>query len=295
MGVANNQLSCAILAGGQLYDAGVRMLEFTVDELISVCVARQVVDGEVLAQGINTPLVMAGFILAQCTHAPNVLFASAIGQAICREWAPLGVGRIEDLWLGKGLLHVGFATAAADLLPGYNPKEFFRPAQVDSCGNFNNIAFGSDYQRPRMRLPGTGGIPDVTPTSDHIYLYVPRHSRVTFVEQADFVSGLGHTSQRKHGCGPRYLISDLGQFDWANGRMRLISYHPGVTIEQIQKKTGFALEVAPDVHETPAPTEQEIQLLREKIDPLGVRKLETLGGSARKDLLRQILEQEGAL
>lgn len=271
------------------------MSDFTVDELISVCISRQVVDGEVLAQGINTPLVMAGFILAQCTHAPNVAFASAIGQSICREWGPLGVGRIEDLWLGKGLLHVGFATAAADLLPGYNPKEFFRPAQVDACGNFNNVAFGSDYRRPRMRLPGTGGIPDVTPTSDHIYLYVPRHSRVTFVEQVDFVSGLGHTPQRKRGSGPHYLISDLGQFDWANGKMRLITYHPGVTIEQIQKKTGFALEIAPDVHETPAPTAEEIRLLREEIDPLGVRKLETLGGSARKDLLRQILEQEGTL
>ncbi|HLV36948.1 MAG TPA: CoA-transferase [Spirillospora sp.] len=271
------------------------MTDFTIDELISVCISRQVVDGEVLAQGINTPLVMAGFILAQCTHAPNVIFTSAIGQAICREWAPLGVGRIEDLWLGKALLHVGFATAAADLLPAYNPKEFLRPAQVDPCGNFNNIAFGKDYHRPRMRLPGTGGIPDVTTYSDHVYLYVPRHSRVTFVEKVDFVSGLGHVPHRKRGQGPLYLISDLGQFDWAHGRMRLVSYHPGVTIEHIQRKTGFELEIAPDVHETPPPTAEEIRLLREEIDPLGVRRLEMLGGSARKDLLRHILEQEGAL
>ncbi|MAS33436.1 MAG: hypothetical protein CL610_05480 [Anaerolineaceae bacterium] len=271
------------------------MTDFTIDELISVCIARQVVDGEVLAQGINTPLVTAGLILAQCTHAPNVRFASAIGQAICQDWAPLGVGRIEDLWLGKALMHVGFAAAAADLLPGYNPKEFFRPAQVDSCGNFNNVAFGKDYRRPRMRLPGTGGMPDVTTYSDHIYLYVPRHSRVTFVEQVDFVSGLGHVPLRKRGHGVNYLISDLGQFDWANGRMRLISYHPGVSIERVQAKTGFTLEIAPDVHETPPPTAEEVRLLRDEIDPLGVRKLETLGGSARKDLLREILEREGAL
>jgi hypothetical protein len=123
---------------------------------------------------------------------------------------------------------------------------------------------------------------------------VPRHSRVTFVETLDFVSGLGHTPERKRGRGPNYLITDLGQFDWANGRMRLTSVHPGVTFEDVQKKTGFMLEVAPDVHETPAPTDDEIRLLREEIDPLGVRKLETLGGSARKDLLREILEKEGA-
>ena len=269
-------------------------MDFTIDELICVCIARQVEDGEVLAQGINTPLVMAGFILAQMTHAPNVRFASAIGQSICRDWAALGVGRIEDLWLGKGLIHVGFVAAAADLLPKFKPKEFFRPAQVDAVGNFNNIAFGKDYKRPRMRLPGTGGMPDVTTNSEHACLYVPRHSRITFVETLDFISGMGHVPRRKRGRGPIYLITDLGQFDWANGRMRLTSTHPGVSVEDVQKKTGLTLEIAPDVHETPPPSDEDIRLLREQIDPLGVRKLETLGGAARKDLLREILEREGA-
>jgi len=270
-------------------------MDYTFDELMSVCISRQVRNGEVLAQGINTPLVMAGFILARETHAPDVRFASAIGQSLCRDWAPLGVGRIEDLWLGKAQIHFGFVAAALDVLPRYNPKEFFRPAQVDAAGNFNNIAFGRDYAHPRMRLPGSGGIPDVTPYSDHVYLYVPRHSRVTFVERVDFVSGLGHSPERKRGRGPNYLITDLGQFDWANGRMRLTSVHPGVTVEQVRKKTGFTLEIAPDVHETPPPTAEELRLLREVIDPLGVRRLETLGGSARKDLLREILAAEGAL
>jgi hypothetical protein len=254
-----------------------------------------VADGEVLAQGINTPLVMAGFILAKLTHAPNASFTSAIGQGICQDWGPLGVGRIEDLWLGKALIHVGFVTASVDLLPKFQPKEFFRPAQVDASGNFNNVAFGNNEERPRIRLPGTGGIPDVTVNYTHIYLYVPRHSRVTFVEKVDFISGMGHVEHRKRGKGPTYLVSDLGQFDWASGRMRLTTYHPGVTTEQIQKKTGFRLEVAPDLRVTPAPTDEEIRLLRQDIDPLGVRKLETLGGSARKQLLREILMQEGLL
>ncbi len=271
------------------------MDDFTIDELISVCISRQVMDGELLAQGINTPLVMAGFILAKCTHAPNVHFTSAIGQGLCQDWAPLGVGRVEDLWLGKAQIHFGFVAGAADLLPTYHPKEFFRPAQVDPIGNFNNVAFGDDYEKPRMRLPGTGGIPDVTTYLNHIYLYVPRHSRVTFVREVDYLSGLGHESYRKRGAGVQYLISDLGQFDWSEGRMRLVSYHPGVSVEQIKKKTGFELTIAPNVHQTPPPSPKEVQLLREVIDPLGVRKLEMLGGSARKDLLRDILMKEDAL
>lgn len=266
-------------------------MEYSIDELICVCISRQVVDGEVLAQGLNTPLVVAGFLLAQATHAPNVRFASAIGQSICQDWAALGVGRVEDLWLGKGLMHVGFVAAAADLLPKFKPKEFFRPAQVDAVGNFNNIAF----EHPKMRLPGSGGIPDVSTVSEQIHLYVPRHSKVTFVGRVDYVSGLGHVPERKRGRGVNYLISDLGEFDWANGRMRLTRYHAGTSVEQIQKKTGFALEIAPDFHETPPPSAKELRLLREVIDPLNVRKLETLGGSARKDLLRTILGQEGAL
>ncbi len=266
-------------------------MDFSIDELMSVCISRQVEDGEVLAQGLNTPLVMAGFILAKLTHAPHVRFASAIGQSITQDWGALAIAHVEEVWLRLGLLHVNFVTAAADLLPRYKPKEFFRPAQVDAVGNFNNIAL----KHPRMRLPGSGGIPDVTTFSDRVYLYVPRHSKVTFVERVDFISGLGHFSSRKRGSGPRYLITDLGQFDWKNGRMRLTHVHPGVSVEQIQKKTGFSLEVSPDLQETPVPTSYELELLREQIDPLGVRRLETLGGTTRKTLLREILAREGAL
>lgn len=271
------------------------MVDYTIDELISVCIARQITDGEVVAQGIATPLVAAGYLLAKCTHAPNLLFASAIGQGVCREWAPLGLARVEALWLDKAMLTVGFARVATEILPQLRPLEFFRPAQVDAGGNFNNIALGKDYRRPRLRLPGTGGIPDVTTYEEQVCLYVPRHSRVTFVEKVDYVAGLGHTAARTRGSGPRYLVTDLGQFDFAGGRMRLTSLHPGVTLSQVQAKTGFPLEAAPDCGETPPPTTEDVRLLREAIDPLGVRRLEMLGGAARREALRAILLQEAAL
>lgn len=274
-------------------------MEFTPDEIMVVCMARQVEDGEVVAQGLATPLVAAAYLLARHTHAPNLYFASAIGQGICRRPAPLALLRVESLWLDRALTSVGFVRAAADVLPRLQPKEFFRPGQVDPCGNFNNIAFGHDYRRPRLRLPGTGGIPDVTTFISDIYLYVPRHSRVTFVADLDFRSGLGHDPARTHGAGPRYLVSDLGQFDFnglsregAPGRMRLIAYHPGVRIERIQAKTGFNFSIAPEVRETPAPTEAELRLLREEIDPLGIRRLELLSGAERRALLHEIIVRE---
>jgi glutaconate CoA-transferase subunit B len=269
-------------------------IDYSIDELICVCISRQVRDGDVWAQGINTPLVAAGLILGKIRYAPRARFTSAIGQALVQDWGPLGIANIENLWVGKGLIHLGFAAGAAEILPKFQPKEFFRPAQVDQLGNLNNIAFGKDYQKPRMRLPGSGGIPDVTPNYDHTYLYVPRHSRLTFAQKLDFVSGMGHVPHRRRGGGPRYLITDLGEFDWAEGRMRLRNLHPGVTAERVRRKTAFQLDVADGLGETPAPDAEDLRLLRQEIDPLATRKLETLAGSARKELLRAILRRENA-
>ena len=269
--------------------------DYTRDELMCVCISRQIVDGEVVGQGIATPLVMAGVILAKLTHAPNLLLASAIGQTVCRDWAPLGLARVEEQWIGKGVAFMTFAEIACEMLPRVKMKEFFRPAQVDSRGNFNNVFIGSSYAQPHLRLPGSGGIADVTGCNDKSHLYVPRHSRAVFVEPIDFVSGLGHSPDRIQGCGPVYLISNLGEFDYANGRMRLTAYHAGESIAKIRAKTGFSPEIAPGVQETEPPTAEEVCLLRDVIDPLGVRKLELLGGAQRKALICDVLKRENGL
>jgi glutaconate CoA-transferase subunit B len=266
--------------------------DYTVDELICVCISRQFTDGEVVAQGIATPLVMAGYLLAKHTHAPHLQFASAVGNALIRDVASLGLARIEELWLGRAMMRFGFAQAACELLPHFTPAEYFRPAQVDRYGNFNNVVIGSDYHRPRFRLPGCGGIGDVTTFSDRVYLYVPRHSRAVFVERVDFVSGLGHVPARRRGGGPRYLVSNLAEFDFPAGVMRLARLYPGVSVDKVQQRTGFQLELAPDLSETVPPTEEELRLLREVIDPLGVRRLETVSGSQRKRIVREILALE---
>ena len=272
-------------------------MEYTPDEIIAVCISRQIQDGQLVVQGLATPTVAAGFLLAKLTHAPNLNFSSAIGQSLCWDWAPLGVSSIEELWIEKGRMTVDFVEGALDWLPHYEAVEFFRPGQVDAHGNCNNVFIGGNYERPRLRLPGVGGIPDLTAFSDQVYLYVPRHGRHTFVKKLDFVSGLGHGPGRVAGQGPRYLVSDLGQFDFEprSGRMRLLSLHAGVPLRRIIAKTGFELVLPEEIVETEPPTAEELRLLREEIDPLGVRTLETLSGARRRRKLREILAREAAL
>lgn len=265
---------------------------WTVDELLAVCIARQIEDGDVLAQGLATPLVAAGYLLAWHTHAPHAYFASAIGQSVCREGAPLGLATAEVLWLDRAMNAFGFVSAVLDLLPAVQPMEFFRPGQLDAEGNFNNIAIGRELRRPRLRLPGVGGIPDVTTYLPASYLYVPRHSRVTFVRKLDRISGLGHSPRRTKGGGPRYLVTDLGEFDFAEGHMRLVNLHPGVSFDEVRRRTGFEVALAPEVGETPPPSRAQLEILRDVVDPYGVRRLEFQSGPERRETMRQILAQE---
>ena len=267
-------------------------MEITPDEIMVFCISNQVKNGEVIVQGLATPLIAAGLLMARSTHAPDLYFASAIGQGLSKIPAPLKLSRIEEVWLERNMINIGFVQVTCEILPWLQPIEFYRPAQVDPVGNFNNIMFGKDYFHPRMRLPGTGGIPDMTVFSTRNRLYVPRHSKLTFVPQLDFISGLGHNAERTCGNGPVYLVTDLGQFDYAYGRMRLTSLHPGVSLDDVQKKTGFPLDISPDLHETPLPPQDQLEILRNEIDPLGIRRLELLSGSARRDLLHNILETE---
>src|SRR4030065_888543 len=95
------------------------LMDITPDEIMVVCMARQVRDGELVAQGIATPLVAAAYLLARHTHAPNIYFSSAIGQGICRHPAPLSLTLIERLWLDALLVNFWFARGVCVVLPTF--------------------------------------------------------------------------------------------------------------------------------------------------------------------------------
>jgi acyl CoA:acetate/3-ketoacid CoA transferase beta subunit len=147
--------------------------------------------------------------------------------------------------------------------------------QVDRFGN-QNIACIGDYAKPKAQLLGMRGAPGNTINHTTSY-WVPGHSDRVFVEHVDVVTGIGY--DRAAALGPvasrfhdiRRVVSNLGVFDFATDdhRMRLASVHPGVTVDEVVANTGFELVIAPEVPETRLPTDAELRLLREVIDPGG--------------------------
>ncbi len=131
------------------------------------------------------------------------------------------------------------------------------------------------------------------------FLYTPRHDPRTFVptEKLFFISGVGFPNGEPSICGgsgPQCIITNLAylDFDPQLRRVRLKSKHSGVEIKTIKESTGFDLIIPDSIEETIPPSEKELDLLRNEVDPLEIRKLEVLSGKERKILLNEIIEKE---
>jgi acyl CoA:acetate/3-ketoacid CoA transferase beta subunit len=151
------------------------------------------------------------------------------------------------------------------------------PSQIDAYGNANISAIG-DFARPTRQLLGVRGAPGNTVNHPTSY-WVPRHRTRTFVPRVDVVSGVGYDNAASAGESAsrfhelRRVVSNLGVFDFPppERRMRLLSVHPGVTVDEVVANTGFELRIDGEVPETRTPDDAELELIREMIDPTGAR------------------------
>jgi acyl CoA:acetate/3-ketoacid CoA transferase beta subunit len=152
-------------------------------------------------------------------------------------------------------------------------------SQIDRFGN-QNISCIGDWARPARQLLGVRGAPLNTLNNPTSY-WIPRHSRRVFVEKVDMVCGVGYDHAAEHPDTARHhriarVVSDLGVFDFAtpDRSMRLASLHPGVDVGQVREATDFALTVPDEVPYTREPTERELRLIRDVLDPGGARARE---------------------
>ena len=274
--------------------------DYTVDEIMTVLMAREVRNDDVMIVGVATPMVWAAFTLAKLTHAPDAIYHYIMGNTFVIEPRQVSLLYLE-MNTARAYRFQNSVECTLESLPSdkLTTIEFFRPAQVDQYGSTNNICIG-DWHKPKVRLPGCAGIADFSMFySRGSFLYTPRHDSRTFVptEKLFFISGVGFPDGKPSicgGAGPQCIITNLAYLDFEekSKRMRVASVHPAINIEEIKESTGFDLIIPKDLKETKPPTVKEIKLLREKVDPLNIRKLEVLSGQERDELLDEIIQKE---
>jgi glutaconate CoA-transferase, subunit B len=244
------------------------MTSYTPNEMMTVAAARALKSSDVCFVGIGQP--SAACNLARLTHAPGITLIYESGTIATKpNILPLSIGDGElcdtalttvsvpemfRYWLQGGRITIGFLGGA----------------QIDKYANLNTTVVGS-YDKPKVRLPGGGGAPEIATSCGEIFIIMSQGKR-GFVEKLDFVTSLGHGEggayREKLGVatkGPTRLVTDLCIFepDPQSKEMTVTSIHPGITREQIQANTGWRVRYANAVGETPEPRADELAALRE--------------------------------
>lgn len=276
--------------------------DYTIEELMVCVMASEMKNDMVSTVGSNTPLSMAAYLLAKKTHAPDVVLIPYTGLNDIPAY-PITLSlsevfayhhssshwSIEDLWQW---IYQKSLTAV----------EFGSPAQIDEAGRINLSLIGTK-QNIKVRLPGQAGLADVLNLHHNCLLYITRQDKRRMVSEVDFASGgravLSDVERREAGlpAGKYKLFTNLGIFelDHNTKKFKLVSIHPGVSLQEVQENTGFPIMVSDDLTVTSAPTPEQIEILRYEIDPFGFRKLELSNASDRIKLIADILRQEQTL
>lgn len=248
---------------------------YSPSELLISLASRQMEDGTTAFIGTGIPMLSAS--LAQSLKAPNLITIFEFGgMGAILEKLPLAVGDMRSF--NKAIHASGICDIMETAQRGFVEYGFLGGAQIDMYGNLNTTVIG-DQRKPKVRLPGSGGGNDVGSCCWRTII-IMKHDKQKFVEKIDFLTTPGYLqggdSREKaglpKGTGPYRVITNLGilGFDETSKRMKLLSLNPGVTVDDVIENTGFELLIADNLGQNEPPTEEELTLLREKIDPDGL-------------------------
>jgi glutaconate CoA-transferase subunit B len=237
--------------------------------MMIVASARQLAGERVCFVGVGAPNIACN--LAKRTVSPDlelVYEAGVFGSAPAR--LPLSIGD-PTLVTGSTLVTSQFELFSFYLQGGLIDVGFLGASQIDRYGNINTTVIGA-YDNPKVRLPGSGGACEIAINAKKVFVIMPQSKR-SFVEKVDFTTSPGHLEGKRHaewGGGPTVVVTNLGVYRFGHDRrMRLASMHAGITIESIRDNTSWEVELTDDVVETPPPSDQELRLIREELDPEG--------------------------
>lgn len=256
------------------------ILPATPRETMAVVIARDIEDGQWVEVGANLPVPRAGALLAHLMHGPNMTVMVAMTKANV-----INQPVIDEFEFITDVRAMRFAEAYYqhnELLNNQRHRKngvfFCGGIQIDQHGNSNLIGIGEDPKRLKFRGPGAIGTCNATIQVKRWHLVTTSHNPKVLVDKVEYVSALGYGDGTPglradlglQNDGPASIITPLCVFDFdGSGRARLKSVHRGVTPEQVRDRTGFAVDISADVPTTPDPTEQELRVLRSRIDVEG--------------------------
>jgi glutaconate CoA-transferase subunit B len=241
---------------------------------LMICVAsRYLEDGATVSVGTGIPCAVA--MLAQRLHSPNlIILFEAGGIAPLLPTMPISVGDSRTMY--KAIYTASMGEVMESLQRGMIDYCFLGGAQIDMYGNLNSTMIGTDYRHPKVRFPGSGGANDFGSLAWRTIVVTPQSPR-RFVPKVDFITTPGYLdgpgarerAGLSPGTGPYKVITNLAVlgYDEETKRMMVESIHPGYTLEDVEQNTGFEL-IVKKVETTPPPTEEELRVLREEVDPL---------------------------
>lgn len=279
--------------------------DMSISELMVFQLAQQIKDESVAQVGAFTPMALAAALLAKATHAPNAMVypIGPTGVVISKVF-PISLFMLEPFVLAQGT-QISHRDIVDRVQARGVPFEPISPAQFDASGNMNLSRIRTESGGVII-LPGAAGIDGLSLMPRHtLILYTTRHSRQVLVPEVDFVTGPGYRIRGKsrlelgiQGCGvPGVVITNLCvmRFDGSEGNVKLETLHPGITVEQVVENTGFEIEIPHKISATTCPPEECLQILRQEIDPLGIRDIEFLKRLDRQQHVGKIMEHEISL
>lgn len=227
-------------------------------------------DGEILVSAFGT-IPTIGVRLARSTFAPDLLLTDGESSIVQGTWAigSPAEGPVESWSPFRDIF---------DIVWNGKRHVMMIPVQIDAQGNVNISAIGP-HEKPKVQLVGVRGAPGNSVSHPTSY-WVPKHSTRTFTPGVDMVSGVGNDNAGAVPAAGKYhdlrrVVTNLAVLDFGlDGQMRLVSCHPGVTVDQVREATGFSLAIEGEVPTTRLPTAEELRLIREVIDPRGLRDKE---------------------
>lgn len=250
---------------------------YTLEELLIARMAREFRGGRM---GVGATILSdLSARLAKALHVPD-LFLTTISRAAADPG--LHAKTFSDEWAldGDATMALGWEEMFR-LIVQQKLQIWIGSVQIDRFGGANISVIG-DWARPRAQLVGARGIPDDLWGCERLNYHIRKHTPKSFVEKVDFVCGFGKAPELGRlgmaPAAPGTVVSDLGVFDFdgPDGCMRVVSLHPGVDFATVQKMTGFEVpDPGSDVPVTPAPTAEELHIIRTVIDPSGMRRLES--------------------